>query len=92
MEQEKIQKIRHSLAHLLGSAVLQIWPDAKIATGPAIENGFYYDFDFTTPIVEKDLGKIEQKMRETIKKWKSFEKSEISEDDAKKLFSGRCWE
>ncbi len=88
MEQEKIQKIRHSLAHLLGSAVLQIWPDAKIATGPAIENGFYYDFDFTTPIVEKDLGKIEQKMRETIKKWKSFEKSEISEDDAKKLFSG----
>jgi threonyl-tRNA synthetase len=104
MEQEKIQKIRHSLAHLLGSAVISIWPDAKIATGPAIDNGFYYDFDFglepadssgldadsrrKNTITEKDLGKIEQKMRETIKKWKVFEKKTISYDEAKKLFAG----
>jgi len=81
-------KMRHSLAHLLGAAVLEIWPDAKIATGPAIDNGFYYDFDFANPITEKDLGKIEQKMRELLKKWEKFEKSEISETDAKKLFDG----
>jgi len=87
MEQEKLNKIRHSLAHLLGGAVKEIWPDVKIATGPAIENGFYYDFDFSTPIVEKDLGKIEQKMRELIKKVKSFDKAEISNKDAKKLFA-----
>ena len=88
MEQEKIYKIRHSLAHLLGAAVKSIWPDAKIATGPAIENGFYYDFDFTTPITEKDLGKIEQKMREIFKKWQGFEKENISYEEAKKLFEG----
>jgi threonyl-tRNA synthetase len=86
MEQEKLNKIRHSLAHLLGTAVTSIWPDVKIATGPAVENGFYYDFDFSTPIVEKDLEKIEQKMRELIKKVKSFDKAEISNKDAKKLF------
>ncbi|MEI8123670.1 MAG: threonine--tRNA ligase [bacterium] len=104
MEQEKIYKMRHSLAHLLGSAVISIWPDAKIATGPAIDNGFYYDFDFglepadlsgldadsrrKNTITEKDLGKIEQKMRETIKKWKGFEMKTISYEEAKKLFAG----
>jgi threonyl-tRNA synthetase len=104
MEQDKIYKMRHSLAHLLGSAVISIWPDAKIATGPAIDNGFYYDFDFglepadlsgldadsrrKNTITEKDLGKIEQKMRETIKKWKGFEKKTISYEEAKKLFAG----
>ena len=88
MEQEKLNIVRHSLAHLLGAAVKSIWPDAKIATGPAIENGFYYDFDFTTPITEKDLGKIEQKMREIFKKWQSLEKKNISYEEAKKLFEG----
>ncbi|MFA5935181.1 MAG: threonine--tRNA ligase [Candidatus Paceibacterota bacterium] len=100
MEQEKINKIRHSLAHLLGAAVKELFPDAKIATGPAIENGFYYDFDFTGDadssgqdaekrgITEKDLGKIEQKMRELFKKWDGFEKKAISYEEAKKLFEG----
>jgi threonyl-tRNA synthetase len=88
MEQEKINKIRHSLAHLLGAAVKNIWPSVIIATGPAIENGFYYDFDFTTPITEKDLEKIEQKMREIFKKWQGFEKKIISYDEGKKLFEG----
>jgi len=81
-------KMRHSLAHLLGAAVLEIWPDVKIATGPAIDNGFYYDLDFTTPLVEKDLGKIEQKMRELVKKWNGFEKKTISYEEGKKLFTG----
>ncbi len=91
MEQEKINKIRHSLAHLLGAAVLELYPDVKIATGPAIENGFYYDFDFTSPIAEKDLGKIEQKMREIFKKWQNFEKKIISYEEAKKLFEGNLY-
>jgi threonyl-tRNA synthetase len=89
MEQnEKVMKIRHSLSHILGEAIKEIYPDAKIATGPAIDNGFYYDFDFTSPITDKDLGKIEQKMREVIKKVKSFDKAEISKENAEKLFAG----
>jgi threonyl-tRNA synthetase len=87
MEQENIYKIRHSLSHLLAAAVLEFYPNTKVAIGPAIDNGFYYDFDFTTPINEKDLGKIEQKMREILKKWSSFEKKEISIEEAKKLFA-----
>ena len=83
--------MRHSLAHLLGGAVKELWPDTKIATGPAIENGFYYDFDFVTPITDKDLGKIEQKMRELAKKVKSFDKAEISNKEAQKLFKGNTY-
>ena len=84
---EKLKKIRHSLAHLLGASVLEIWPDTKLAIGPAIDNGFYYDFDFATPITDKDLGKIEQKMRELLKKWRGFEKTDVTEKEAEKLFA-----
>jgi threonyl-tRNA synthetase len=52
------------LAHLLAAAVLELWPDTKNTIGPAVENGFYYDFEFASPISEKDFPKIEQKMRE----------------------------
>ncbi|MFH0755585.1 MAG: threonine--tRNA ligase [bacterium] len=83
---EKIIRIRHSLAHLLGGAIKELYPDVKIAMGPAIDNGFYYDFDFSVPITDKDFKKIEQKMRELTKKIKSFDKAEISYEDAKKLF------
>lgn len=86
MEKENIYKIRHSLSHLLAGAVWSFYPDAKLAIGPAVDNGFYYDFDFSAPISDKDLGKIEQKMRELIKKWDKFEKKEISADEARKLF------
>ena len=97
-QDEKATRIRHSLAHILGEAVKELYPDVKIATGPAIDNGFYYDFDFNADsggldadkrgITEKDLGKIEQKMRELIKKLKSFDKAEISKENAEKLFAG----
>jgi len=88
MENEKLHNIRHSLSHLLAGAVLSFYPDAKLAIGPAIDNGFYYDFEFSTPISDKDLGKIEQKMRELLKKWSTFEKKEISVKDAEKMFAG----
>ena len=66
-EISQLEKIRHTLAHLLAAAVLQIYPDTKNTIGPAIDNGFYYDFEFSTPLTEKDLGRIDQKMRELLK-------------------------
>ncbi len=77
-----LQNQRHSLAHLLAAAVLELYPDAKRTIGPAIENGFYYDFDFTTPISDKDLPKIEKKMREMLPKWKEFSRAECSRAEA----------
>jgi threonyl-tRNA synthetase len=88
MEQNNLYKIRHSFSHVLAGAVLAHYPDAKLAIGPAIDNGFYYDFEFSAPISDKDLGKIEQKMRELLKKWGKFEKKEISVKEAEKMFAG----
>jgi threonyl-tRNA synthetase len=81
---EKLQHLRHSFAHLLAAAVMELYPDAKRTIGPAIETGFYYDFEFKNPISEKDLPKIEQKMRELVKKWHGFERQEVSKDEALK--------
>ena len=57
---------RHSLAHVLAQAVLKLYPDTKLGIGPAIENGFYYDFEFSQPIEEKDLKPIEDEMKKII--------------------------
>ncbi|MEK7125180.1 MAG: threonine--tRNA ligase [Patescibacteria group bacterium] len=81
-----LEHLRHSLAHLLAAAVLELYPDAKRAIGPAIENGFYYDFEFSSPISNEDLPAIEKRMREILKKWSTFEKKEISADEARELF------
>jgi threonyl-tRNA synthetase len=89
MENQNLQKMRHSLSHLLAAAVLEIYPETKLAIGPAIDNGFYYDFDFTAPISDKDLGKIEQKMRELVKKWPTFDRKEISEKEAREIFANQ---
>ena len=84
---KNIEIIRHSLAHILASAVKDLYPKVKFGVGPAIENGFYYDFDFAkTPIKEDDLAKIEKKMREIIKKNLKFQKKSISLKEAKKIF------
>ena len=88
MEKNDLEKIRHSLAHLLAAAVVELWPDALPTLGPAIDTGFYYDFEFTSPISDKDFEKIENKMGQISKHWKGFEKKEISYDEAKKLFAG----
>lgn len=80
----KLEALRHSGSHLLAAAVLSIWPDAKPTLGPPIENGFYYDFDFVTPISDKDLSRIEQKMREIVKSWEKFEKIEVPFEEAVK--------
>ncbi|MEA3344557.1 MAG: threonine--tRNA ligase, partial [Patescibacteria group bacterium] len=85
----KIETIRHSLAHIMALAVQEIFPDVKFGIGPAIENGFYYDFDTSEKIGEKDLEKIEKKMRKIIKTGIKFEKKTISKAEGKKLFANQ---
>ena len=75
--EEYLKNLRHSCSHLLAAAVLELYIDAKPTLGPPIDDGFYYDFDFKTPISENDLMKIDQKMRELVKKWANFEKQDV---------------
>ncbi|KKR70674.1 MAG: threonyl-tRNA ligase [Candidatus Nomurabacteria bacterium GW2011_GWB1_40_7] len=87
MDNNNLHNLRHSLAHLLAAAVLEIYTDAKNTIGPSIEDGFYYDFDFSSPISDKDLPKIEKKMRELLKTWKEFQSEEKTGEESKKYFS-----
>ena len=82
----KLEQIRHSLAHLFAAAVMELWPDTKRTIGPAIDNGFYFDFQFSNPINETDLSRIEKKMREILPTWTSFEKYELSAEEAKREY------
>lgn len=85
---EHLNKLRHSAAHLLAAAVKQLWPNAKNAIGPSIETGFYQDFDMgEVKVSEADFPKIENKMREIVKQWKNFEVKEVSVEQAKKDFA-----
>jgi threonyl-tRNA synthetase len=77
-----LEHLRHSCSHLLAAAVLELWPNAKPTLGPATEGGFYYDFDFgDIKISEEDFPKIEQKMHDLVKSWKSFEKVEVTKEE-----------
>ena len=82
-----IELIRHSLAHVMAAAVKKLHPDVKFAGGPAIENGFYYDFDTDYRFSEEDFEKIEKEMRELIKSNGRFEQRIIELDEAKKIFA-----
>ncbi len=82
----KIETIRHSLAHLLALAIKKIYPQTKFGIGPAIENGFYYDFDLLQTLTLENLPKIEEKMRELIKRNIKFEKKIVSKKEAKEIF------
>ena len=82
---DKLEKMRHSCAHLLAAAVVKLWPQTKLGIGPAIEDGFYYDFDFKTSISEDDLQKIEKEMKNIQKTWKGFGRIEKTISEAKKL-------
>ena len=79
---KELEKMRHTLAHLLGAAVMELHPSAKRTIGPAIDNGFYYDFEFEKAINNNDLIKIENKMRELLKDWKEFTHRELTRDEA----------
>jgi threonyl-tRNA synthetase len=76
-----LYKIRHSLAHVLAQAVLEIRPDAKLGFGPPIDSGFYYDFDLTEPLSPEDLPMLEKRMRQIIKKGQVFEREELGHDE-----------
>src|SRR5215471_3898449 len=78
--------LRHSTAHLLAEAVRRLYPGVKIAIGPPIENGFYYDFEFPEPIHEADLERIEEEMWKELKEGRSWTREEISRDDARARF------
>ena len=78
--------LRHSSAHILAQAVLNIFPNTEYGVGPSIENGFYYDFKFTKPISESDLEQIESEMKKIVKSKQEFIRDELSKKDALKLF------
>jgi threonyl-tRNA synthetase len=83
---DKLEIKRHSLAHILAAAVLEIFPEAKFGFGPAIENGFYYDFELPRTLIPEDLPIIQEKMKEIIKRNDSFQKRVISPEEAKENF------
>ena len=83
-----LQILRHSAAHIMAQAVKSIFPEARIAIGPAIENGFYYDFDVDRPFTEDDLEKIEAKMKEITSQKLRFSRQDVSREEAINFFSG----
>lgn len=87
MDSNNLDKSRHSCAHLFAAAIKAIYPDAKLAIGPAISDGFYYDVDYgDVSLSEDSFSRIEQKMHEIVKKWTGFEKRDISYEDAKAFY------
>jgi threonyl-tRNA synthetase len=78
--------LRHSTAHLLAEAVRRLYPGVKIAIGPPIENGFYYDFEFPEPITEADLERIEAEMRKEISEGREWKREEVSREEARRRF------
>jgi threonyl-tRNA synthetase len=86
-DESLLYRIRHSTAHIMAEAVLDKFPTAKIAIGPAIEDGFYYDFDLPRPLTPEDLEAIEDRMTEIIKGNYLFVSKTISADEARKIFN-----
>ncbi|MFN3762157.1 MAG: threonine--tRNA ligase, partial [Anaerolineae bacterium] len=86
-QNDHLLRIRHSAAHVMAQAVLEKFPQAKLAIGPAIEKGFYYDFDLPRPLTPEDLAEIEARMREIIAEGYDFVYQEIDEAEARRLFA-----
>jgi threonyl-tRNA synthetase len=85
-EDSQLYRIRHSAAHIMAQAVLEIFPDGKVTIGPPVENGFYYDFDLPRNLTPEDLEQIEKRMRQIIAGKFEFEKEVVSADEARKIF------
>ncbi len=81
-----IETVRHSLAHVLAAAMKKLYPEIKIAGGPAIENGFYYDFDYSTQFTPDDFSKIEKEMKDIIKSNGRFTQKIVSLEEAEEIF------
>ena len=85
-EDSHLYRIRHSAAHIMAQAVLEMFPDGKITIGPPIENGFYYDFDLPRNLTPEDLEQIEKRMRQIIAGKFEFQKNVVSADEAREIF------
>ena len=85
-QDEKLKMIRHSMAHVMAEAVLEMFPTAQIAIGPAIENGFYYDFELPRNLTPEDLDTITQKMKDIIAQNKEFKRIEVTRAQAAEMF------
>lgn len=88
-EDSKIYRIRHSAAHIMAQAVMEIFPDGKVTIGPPIEDGFYYDFDLPRALTPEDLAVIEKRMRQIIAGHHPFVRKELSADEARVVFKNQ---
>ncbi len=86
---EQLSNIRHSLAHVLASSVLEMFPDAKLGVGPVIETGFYYDFELPRSLTPEDLKELQKKMKHKVKQNLAFERQELGMGEAKQFFTER---
>src|SRR5512144_1199706 len=82
-----LETLRHSAAHVMADAVKRLFPEAKVTIGPAIETGFYYDFDVPRPFTDEDLARIEAEMAKIVAADHRFERQEISREEARALFA-----
>ena len=89
--QNKLESLRHSTAHLLAQAVLELFPKTKLGIGPSIENGFYYDFDIKEDFSEKDLERIEQRMKEISKKNLKIVRESKTKSEAEKILKKQTY-
>jgi len=85
-EESQLYKIRHSTAHVMAEAMLERFPEAKIAIGPPIEDGFYYDFDLPQPITEDDVKWVEKRMKKLLSQRHDFTVKEVSPEEARDIF------
>ena len=85
-EESELYKIRHSTAHVMAQAVVELFPEAKYTIGPPVENGFYYDFDLPRTLTPDDLKQIQKKMRKTLSQKHTFYKKVLSADEAREIF------
>lgn len=90
-DKEGLDILRHTTAHVMANAVFELFPEVKIAIGPTIKDGFYYDFDLQEPFIPEDLEKIEKRMGEIVKKDISIIRKEVNKEKAKNIFSGETY-
>jgi threonyl-tRNA synthetase len=88
---DELYKLRHSTAHVMAEAVLQMFPEGKLAFGPPVENGFYYDFDLPRPLSTEDLQEIERRMVEIVRGDYPFEHRDVSVAEARAMFAGQTY-
>src|SRR5687767_4224075 len=80
-----LQRLRHSTAHVMAAAVKRLYPEAKVTIGPAIDTGFYYDFDMPRPFTDDDLAKIEAEMQKIVEANEKFVRHAVTREQAREL-------